>query len=147
MDRYTINAATVGHVPTGTTIKTLVTDAVLDYADTGEHLFTMSKNDVIEYFANYHLQIKIEYPNDPGSSKGLTIRAFSSAEEITTPLDEIKDTWDSKAITLTNGAATDDTEYYYLEDLTIRGNYLYLSYQYDAEPDEDPKVEIKLCRV
>jgi hypothetical protein len=107
----------------------------------------MTKNDVIEYFANYHLQIKIEYPNDPGIAKGLTIRAFSTAEEITTPLDEIKGTWESKAITLKSGASTGDTEYYYLEDLTIRGNYLYLSYQYDAAPDEDPKVEIKLCKV
>ena len=148
-DIYGLNAATVGNVPTGTAIPTLVTDATLAYVNTNETLFSMAKNDVIQFYGNYHLQIKVTYAENP-ADVDLTIKALSLPEANATPLTAAtlveSAAWDSKVIDLNTSGGT-NVEYYFLEDITIRGNYLYLSYTYSGDPTNDVSVEIKLCRV
>ena len=150
-DRYSIAAETVGYKPLGlSALRTLVTDATLAYADTNVHLFTLAtENPIIEYFKTYGLLIKVTYQTNP-NDVNLTIGSLSLPEANTTPLTAatlVESTaWDSKVIDLNTSGGT-NVEYYFLDDIIIRGNYIYLKYQYSGDPGNDPKVEIKLVEV
>jgi hypothetical protein len=153
-DRYAIADQTIGLTAQGRTIKTLVTSAVLTYANTNQTLFTLaSTQPILEANKTYHLKIKVIAPaGGTAGGRTITIRTVSLPEANATPLTTgsvvASAAWDSKVITLPDALTTaGQFEEHYLEDITKRGEFLYLSYQYSGDPTRNPSVEIKLCEV
>ena len=148
MDMNSTAAARLGITDKVDTI-VLRANAALTYADTNQHLLTIPQP-VLKFYKEVGLQIKIKNKADTDAAN-LTIRALSLPVANAAPLTAatlVRATWDSVVCALNEGTPV-VTETWFLEDIKLRGKYLYVSYQYSANPgaEKSPEVEIVLFGV
>lgn len=144
-DEYTVQLATVGDQ------ETVVTSAVLTYADNNEHAFTLDNAQAyfdIYYYAGYSIEIQIIYTGNP-NDVNLLIGVGTSGQSVTA-INAISqfdvDYWAVKTIDLNTSGGT-STECFLLPEGLLSGKYLYFKHQYSGDPGNDPKIAIYITKI
>ncbi len=132
--------------------QTVITSAVVTYADTDPHGFTLDNGlyafDIL-YYAGYALEYNITYTGNPNDVdlviSVISITQWLDVADAITQFDEPGD-WAIETIDLNTSGGTSVKSGFIPEGL-LNGRFIYFIYEYSGDPGNDPVFELFITKI